>query len=179
MDPDGFLCDCCFTILLCLFLLQLHRCNTISFKTDVIDRKYPKSHSVRVVVVHIIRCQNIDPMTQIERWNKKYVQPEISLENVPSVKFNLTSSFLLAGAFSLAHPPSFVRNSCYIPLAMSGVILWNLDSGSWLGIVRVCINESPHCCCGFVIHAALTYWYSFSLLVLMGGIITEATGCIL
>lgn len=48
-----------------------------------------------------------------------------------------------------------------------------LAPGSWHGIVRAHINENPCCFGGFVV---FTHWYSSSLFVLIGGVITEATG---
>lgn len=101
---------------------------------------------------------------------------------VLSVKLSLTRSFLLAGVLFLAHLP--LLNSVQFYLYGIAVLFhWpsvvvSFGIGSLLEMI-LCphtFNESPCCYVSFVELIYFTHWYSLSLFVLMGGVITEATG---
>lgn len=110
-------------------------------------------------------------------------QNEFKKRNTSPVKFNLTSSFLLSRGLFPSTPPIaeecvilFLWNICYNPWCLSGFIHSELDPGLCGDIVHTRINESPCCSGSFVVLTLVTHWYSSSLFVLMGGVITKAAG---
>lgn len=96
--------------------------------------EYIRTVTLHATSVCVFKCQKLATChnCQFTSWNEKSVQSKWDKKIVLSVKFNLTSRFLLVGGLLPCPPPTaeqciiaFVWNTCYIPLAISDFLPCN------------------------------------------------------